>query len=270
MTENTSKYVCIVLIVGFAAHLPAQDVFPFFIKKKSDACWMALGVGLTGFGYYSTNQIEPYTALDITDLDKSAIRPRFDQSATKYWSESIRRSSDIGAGLIGLGASALVASQIKGKRNWWTLGVMGSEAFFLTYGLTKLSKGLRQRSRPFLYNPNAPQHEKRTKNGRQSFFSGHTALSAASCRFAVEVFTAMHPDSKWSPWLRGSSFVLPATVGFLRYRTGKHFPTDVFTGWAVGSLIGWLVPRLHRINKQKNTTRFELTPSSSGIRLVFH
>jgi membrane-associated phospholipid phosphatase len=36
-----------------------------------------------------------------------------------------------------------------------------------------------------------------------------------------------------------------AAVGGLRIAAGKHFPTDILAGAAVGSLVGYLVPRLH-------------------------
>jgi len=111
--------------------------------------------------------------------------------------------------------------------------------------------------------------EKITKDARESFFSGHTSVSAASCVFAAEVFCAIKPNSRWKPWVRGGSFVLPATVGFLSYRTGKHFPTDVLTGWVIGSFIGWAIPQLHRIDKSSKLGRIEILPNPSGISFVF-
>ena len=37
-----------------------------------------------------------------------------------------------------------------------------------------------------------------------------------------------------------------AAVGTLRVAAGRHFPTDVLAGAALGSLIGWLIPTVHR------------------------
>lgn len=37
-----------------------------------------------------------------------------------------------------------------------------------------------------------------------------------------------------------------AAVSTLRVVAGKHFPTDVVAGAALGSGIGWLVPTVHR------------------------
>ena len=45
-----------------------------------------------------------------------------------------------------------------------------------------------------------------------------------------------------------SAATIPAAMGVLRVRSGRHFPTDVITGYAVGALLGWAVPYIHRLN----------------------
>ncbi|GMT49983.1 MAG: hypothetical protein IEMM0008_1522 [bacterium] len=42
------------------------------------------------------------------------------------------------------------------------------------------------------------------------------------------------------------SAAIPITTGYLRVKGGRHFPTDVITGVAFGSFIGWLIPELHK------------------------
>ncbi|MEM9023429.1 MAG: phosphatase PAP2 family protein, partial [Bacteroidota bacterium] len=57
---------------------------------------------------------------------------------------------------------------------------------------------------------------------------------------------------------------VPATTGLMRVLAGKHFPTDVITGYAVGGAIGFLVPHLHRKRADKEATSdggFSWTPS---------
>ncbi|HJQ66286.1 MAG TPA: phosphatase PAP2 family protein, partial [Gemmatimonadales bacterium] len=36
-------------------------------------------------------------------------------------------------------------------------------------------------------------------------------------------------------------------VGTLRVAGGRHFPTDVLTGAALGAAVGWLTARLHPV-----------------------
>ena len=46
--------------------------------------------------------------------------------------------------------------------------------------------------------------------------------------------------------LWSGAVLIPATAAYLRVQSGKHFPTDVMAGYAVGAAIGWLVPHLHK------------------------
>ena len=74
----------------------------------------------------------------------------------------------------------------------------------------------------------------------------HTSLSAAGSFFAARVFSDYYPDSKWKPVVWGAAVAIPAVTGYLRVRGGRHFPTDVIAGYAVGALAGWGVPALHK------------------------
>ena len=46
--------------------------------------------------------------------------------------------------------------------------------------------------------------------------------------------------------------IVPALVGFTRVKAGKHYWTDVLTGYAVGALVGTLTPFLHRREFRKH------------------
>lgn len=45
--------------------------------------------------------------------------------------------------------------------------------------------------------------------------------------------------------------ILPALTGITRVKAGKHYWTDVITGYAVGALVGTLTPLLHRRHLRK-------------------
>jgi membrane-associated phospholipid phosphatase len=66
--------------------------------------------------------------------------------------------------------------------------------------------------------------------------------------FTGEVYARLNPDDPGRHWVRGGSLALAAVTGWLRVRAGRHYPTDVLAGAALGSLIGWLVPRLHEVD----------------------
>ncbi len=88
---------------------------------------------------------------------------------------------------------------------------------------------------------------KLTKNTRRSFFSGHTSHVAASTFFTAKVLTDINPDGSNNSLYWITAATIPAITGYLRVKGGKHFPTDVIVGYAVGALVGILVPELHKI-----------------------
>jgi membrane-associated phospholipid phosphatase len=56
----------------------------------------------------------------------------------------------------------------------------------------------------------------------------------------------MHPDGAGKYIVATGSFAIAASVGFLRYRAGRHYPSDIIVGAAVGSAIGYFIPMMHR------------------------
>ena len=87
---------------------------------------------------------------------------------------------------------------------------------------------------------------KQTFTAGASFFSGHTSCVASNSFFAARVFSDYYPESKWKPVVWGAAIALPAVTGYLRVKAGKHYPSDVIAGYAVGAAVGYFVPKLHR------------------------
>ena len=76
-------------------------------------------------------------------------------------------------------------------------------------------------------------------------------MAFAAASFATTTYFAYHPESPWKWAVAGSSFALAGTTALLRVASGNHFPSDVLSGAAIGSLIGWLVPSLHALPSDK-------------------
>ena len=121
-----------------------------------------------------------------------------------------------------------------------------AESSLLCVGLTNTVKELVHRPRPYLYNPDVPASMHDPREDEVSFWSGHTANTAAitfSCASMVQRSDASS-ELKTATWIGAA--VAPAAMGYLRVRAGRHFPTDVLTGYAVGALVGIVVPYFHR------------------------
>ncbi len=82
-----------------------------------------------------------------------------------------------------------------------------------------------------------------------SFPSGHTAFAFASATSLATLWTLHAPRNargraaKATAWVVG--LALATTVGTLRVVAGKHYPSDVIAGAALGAGIGAAVPLAH-------------------------
>lgn len=251
----------LLLFVIFHMGLSAQS--PYHLDWKKEPVYLGLGVaGFTAGSIISSKSKSLLTVEEIFALDRSSINA-FDRGATFNLSGSARNGSDIG--LFGSYILPSVFLINKGcRKEFGKIALLYTETFILTLGLTNLTKRLAKRSRPFVYNELASMTDKQTKNARHSFFSGHTSVAAANSFFAAKVFSDYFPNSKWKPVVWSFAVIVPAATGYLRMKAGKHFPTDVITGFAIGGLIGVLIPELH---KTKRDNRLSFYPNPNGFLL---
>lgn len=234
---------------------------PYQLDTKREVGLLSLALGTQLAGITVINNIEPLTIAEIELLQPSQIKGfGFDRKTVRHFSAKAHHTSDFF--LFGSMALPVVLMADKNiRKDFWKVSTMASEAFLLNAGLTTLVKGTVQRTRPYAYNPLVSVEEKMTKTARTSFFSGHTSAVSVLSFFSAKVYTDYHPESKWKPMIWTAAAVIPATTGYLRYRAGKHFPTDVIVGYGVGAAIGILIPHLHRSNKVR---KFKVSPMAGG------
>ena len=143
--------------------------------------------------------------------------------------------------------------------------VLVSESILVTIGITHIIKAAVRRDRPYIYNPSAPDALRNSSDAHRSFFSAHTSETAA----ALVSFAAIQwQDRPGTPaaWLAiGAAVVAIPTVGALRISAGRHYPTDVLAGAAVGTGIGLLVPWLHRRDTTENQSPSSISIAPIGV-----
>ena len=152
-----------------------------------------------------------------------------------FWDEEIQESldgtwssvSEIGdVGLVTLIAGAVldgIVAPAPGRTvsdEMWTQG----EAFALNLGLTESLKFITRRVRP------------NGVGGRSSFPSGHA--STAFC-------AATLIERNAGLWLGISAYALAAATAYSRVESGKHFPSDVLAGAALGMVTASVIDALH-------------------------
>jgi membrane-associated phospholipid phosphatase len=189
--------------------------------------------------------MDPLTPDEIAALDAATVNG-FDRPATERWAPTASSVSDV-ALIATIGGSMTTLALARGDAGPTTLFVMFGETILLGNGIGQVVKTAVQRTRPYVYNddPDIPAERKTSKSARQSFPSGHTINAFASAVFLSTVYGRLHPTSPARPWIWGGSLAVAGTVGYLRYSAGKHFPTDILAGAAIGGLIGWAIPRIH-------------------------
>jgi membrane-associated phospholipid phosphatase len=106
-----------------------------------------------------------------------------------------------------------------------------------------------RRARPLTYNPALPIEEKTGNAKSNSFYSGHVSFSTTATFFGAKVLTDLYHIKGWK---RAAIFtaaaIPPIFVGVNRMQAGKHFRTDVMTGFLVGAAVG--IPELHKISRK--------------------
>lgn len=239
---------------------------PYELSKKMDLPLAIGGTVLYTGGLILGNTLSPLTLTEINALDATTINA-FDRLATTRWSLKAGKTSDyFQYGSLLLPLSLLAFKPI--KKDSPKIGLLLAESFLITKGLTKITKGTAQRIRPFVYNKTVDLTGKMKKTAKRSFFSGHTSGAAVFSFFTAKILTDYYPDSKWKPVIWTSAALIPAATGYYRYLAGMHFTSDILVGYAVGSLVGVLIPHLHRrkVNNKNLTLNMGFNNAYLGWR----
>ncbi|MEO8590745.1 MAG: phosphatase PAP2 family protein [Flavobacteriales bacterium] len=231
-------------VLAVAPTIPLHAQTYHSVETGREIAIGGMGVAFLGFGAWQADRNQDRVP-PVVDL---ATIPMFDRVATRQWSLPAHHASNV---LFGVALGASIAVSIvnqNGEQPLLPVAII-AESGLLSAGLTNTVKELVRRPRPYLYNPDAPPGAVKGEEDYVSFWSGHTANTAAmtfSCASMVQRSDAS-PGLKTATWIGAA--VAPAAMGYLRVKAGRHFPTDVLTGYAVGALVGLAVPYFHRAEK---------------------
>lgn len=257
MSTFNAFLLCILLfITGISQAQPT-----YYFNFKTDGSILLAGGIATGLGVYYRNQTPTLSISAIEALKKSEVNG-FDRIAIDNYSSIADTWSDVfwgGSHLLPL----VFLTQQEGVDNFGKIGGMYGEVFLLNAGITALTKYSVRRARPFVYNPAVDIELKQRKTARTAFLSGHTSMTAVNCFFVAKVFSDLYPHSSWKPVVWSSAAVVPALTGYLRVKAGKHYPTDTIVGYALGAVVGILVPHLHK----KRDNRLSVYSGGNGIAI---
>lgn len=251
------------LVVALSASSFSLAQSPYKISWDKDPYIIGSGTVLGVTALVLDRSVQPLTQQEVNQLSRESVN-QLDRSATYRYSVSSSRASDILYG-VALAAPVTLFSQSAVRKDWQTVTLMYLETFGWVGATTELTKASVQRLRPLVYNPEVPFDSKSSGESRKSFFSGHSSVAFASAVFISTVYGDYNPGSKWKPYIWAGSLLTAGVVGFLRYEAGAHYPTDILTGAAVGSAIGYAIPWMHRTSKENST----FTPGVPGADIGF-
>lgn len=233
----------LLLLVCIQASLPAQ-LKPYDTNNGATYGVLGLGGALTFGSILIGNDVEPLTIEEINALDPNRIWG-IDRYSLRHFSVRADETTDKLL-LAAFATPFLLLLDDPGRNNFGDLSLIVFQGALLNSGLINLSKVLAKRPRPYNYNPDAPDDFKTINSARFSFFSGHAATSAYFSFTTAKLYNDLYPDSKARPWVWAGAALIPMAVSYGRMRAGRHFFTDVLTGFAVGTAVALLVPEIHR------------------------
>ena len=157
----------------------------------------------------------------------------------------------------------------KYRRDWFDISMMYLEAQALQglfYGYAPFGPTLVDRYRPRAYYADFPIDDRRDGNQRNSMFSGHVSTMSTGFYFFARMLDDYNPQfTGGQRALLYAGATLPSLYGgWLRIRSGKHFPSDVAIGLGVGAISGIGVPSVHKWWKKRHRSRLSLNPVYGG------
>ncbi len=265
---QTDSASVIAPLISTASDRPVHPDPPFHMKPAIDIPIAAAGSAWTLYGFSKIYGRDDVSVEKINSLRRSTIN-RIDRSTADNYSPKAKSASDkFFYSSMPLPLFLLLDKKI--RKDALSVGLLWLESMAVTGTLYTTSAMMANRFRPYAYNPEVAI-ETRTRGGaRNSFFAGHVALVGTSTFFIATVLNQYHPEwnNKWIMYtLAGAATV---TTGYLRVRAGQHFPTDVMTGVGVGTLVGILVPTLHKNRKvDPKLTFYPVTGQSTGFTAIY-
>ena len=195
---------------------------------------------------------EPIPYEELKTLSRKNINS-FDRGATYNWSPRAADWSDILL-ITSIASPLLLFTSTAVRDDAGTYTTMYLQNILTTYSVSHLPKAMFKRYRPYSYNNDIEDEIRSSPAATLSFFSAHTSISFASAVFLSTTFNKYNPNSNLTPYIWGTSLLLASAVGYLRYVSGNHFPTDIIAGAIVGSVVGFLIPLIHENSKEEKGT----------------
>jgi membrane-associated phospholipid phosphatase len=182
------------------------------------------------------------------DLRRADLSP-LDRWAAGTYNPSFELASDVAA--IGMGGAMVGADmwhhlfESESRQPVLEDALILLQAFAWNSALNLNVRAERVHPRPFVYGTRAPASERSEGQAAGSFYSGHASAAFLGAVYLSTVYPLRHPEFEHKGWLWAGSLTVATGASALRVAAGKHFPSDVIAGAAMGTLVGLGFIQLH-------------------------
>jgi membrane-associated phospholipid phosphatase len=227
----------------FSAAVAEESPFVFSWPRET----ALLATGLTGqaVGQYRVRNMDPARPEELRRGDLSPL----DRWNAGRWNPGADVASDVLSYAIGPAMFyADVWHGARGETSWRPAledFLILAQAASWNSAINLNMRAERVHPRPFVYGTEAPASERAEGQAAGSFYSGHASGAFLGAVYVSIVYPLRHPEFEHRGWLWAGSLAAATGVSALRVAAGKHFPSDVIAGAAMGSLIGFGFVQLH-------------------------
>ena len=223
--------------------LPENPEYKYSLKV--DGPITLAGTAWTLYGFSQVYSKDKSTIAEIHALNKNDING-FDRWAAGMSSDAADEASNyLFYGAIPL---PLLLAGIDGRmrKDFWKISGLYLEAMAITGTLYTGATFFVDRYRPETYDNSISEDARTNGNYKNAFFAGHVANVGTITFFTAKIFNDYHPNNPWRWAVWGGAAVATGLTAYYRHEAGKHFPSDILLGTAVGVASGVLVPQLHK------------------------
>ncbi len=127
------------------------------------------------------------------------------------------------------------------------VALTGLKAYLLSGGAVQVAKYIFHRHRPGDNDPPDPY----LWDGPFPFTTGHVSFPSGHTTTAFAVASVLAYGYRDKPWIGITSYSMATLVGISRIHDGKHWPTDVIAGAALGTFIGITLSKINLTTNPK-------------------
>lgn len=254
-------------ILGLHAKAFAEDAqSPYRLNLALDLT--ILGVGGAGWAVpqlFLDQIVKPSCPCDTREINA------FDRGIAGRNQRTLSTISDIALVAVVALPFGLEALDVRASDDtflgWLQDAVVIGETIVVNGALDGLVKLGAQRPRPLLYGEKPGSPALNDRGNYLSFYSGHTSTAFAAGLSYAQTFALRHPHSPYRPLVYAVAGGTGAAIGMLRIMSGKHFPSDVLVGAAIGSALGLVIPWLHTRDRSLQLSAAAL-PNGIAVTLL--